>query len=94
MGKLYFFVYKICGKQIFLVILQRFFVFIFLLCHRIYTLLVAAIHFALQITKNISTYTQVMPYDGGSDIGYKESAYGDPSKEPYPVPPLKGGCFY
>ena len=43
---------------------------------------------------HILSYTQVMPYDGGSDIGYKESAYGDPSKEPYPVPPLKGGCFY
>ena len=35
-----------------------------------------------------------MPYDGGGDIGYKEGTYGDPSKEPYPSPPLKGGCFY
>ena len=44
--------------------------------------------------RSISTYTQVMPHDGGSNIGDKESAYGDPGKEPYPSPPLKGGCFY
>ena len=35
-----------------------------------------------------------MPYNGGSDIGYKEGADRDPRQKPHPSPPLKGGCFY
>ena len=44
--------------------------------------------------RRVSTYTQVLSYNGRSNIGDEESAYRDPRQEPYPYPLRKRRGFY